>query len=201
MKVYSVIHEKGGNCKSTTCCNLASALHHMGRRVALIDVDPQASLAMMTEPMKYLSCRIALPPQVPELARSVEADFLFIDTPSRLAEETAAALGVSTHVLIAMTCEMASLQQLARTVEYSKRLAPSSPFQILLTRFDGRTRHSRDAEAAIRDDYAGLVMEARIPASVAVQDAQVAGQSVIDYAPHSPAALAYCEVARKLMEE
>ncbi len=45
MAVVSALNQKGGVGKSSTCHHLAGTLATMGRRVLLIDGDPQASLS------------------------------------------------------------------------------------------------------------------------------------------------------------
>lgn len=52
MKILTVAGAKGGTGKTTTAVTLAAALASMGRRVALRDLDPQASatLALGQEP-------------------------------------------------------------------------------------------------------------------------------------------------------
>jgi chromosome partitioning protein len=46
--VYAVANQKGGVGKTTTTLNLGAALHERGRRVLMIDWDPQASLTVAT---------------------------------------------------------------------------------------------------------------------------------------------------------
>ena len=43
MTVYAVTNQKGGSGKTTTAVNLAAVLAERGRRVLVVDLDPQAS--------------------------------------------------------------------------------------------------------------------------------------------------------------
>lgn len=45
-KVISIVNNKGGVAKTTSTINISSALAKMGKRVLMIDLDPQASLSV-----------------------------------------------------------------------------------------------------------------------------------------------------------
>jgi len=45
-QIISLLNHKGGVGKTTSAVNIASGLHILGKRILLIDLDPQANLTM-----------------------------------------------------------------------------------------------------------------------------------------------------------
>jgi chromosome partitioning protein len=104
MKIVALLNEKGGVGKSTLAIQLATAQHRKGRRVVLVDADPQGT----TRDWRAASPEGAnLPPVValdrPELLASVSAlaaDLVVIDTPAKAERMTAGVVRIAHTALI-----------------------------------------------------------------------------------------------------
>ena len=104
MKIIALLNEKGGVGKSTLAIQLATAQHRKGRRVVLVDADPQGT----TRDWRAAGPEGAnLPPVValdrPELLASVSAlaaDLVVIDTPAKAERMTAGVVRIAHTALI-----------------------------------------------------------------------------------------------------
>lgn len=122
MKVISLVSQKGGSGKSTLAANLAAALHRQGKRVAVLDADPQGTL------MDWQAVRAAalsLPAvtavttakDMQAAIKDAAADYVVIDTPGRSAPLTAAAVALSNVALIVIQPSAPDVWASAATVE------------------------------------------------------------------------------------
>lgn len=72
---------------------------------------------------------------------------------------------------------------------------------ILATRYDKRSTQTNAAiEQSFSELYAQPILNTRIPQSSAVNRAHMAGEPIFDFAPQSPGAIAYAELAVELVE-
>jgi chromosome partitioning protein len=66
---------------------------------------------------------------------------------------------------------------------------------ILPTLYDGRTTHAREVIEELRRVYPDLMLDTVIPTTVKLADSTMAGESILTFTPHSPAADAYRALA------
>ena len=132
-------------------------------------------------------------------------DFVLIDTPPSLGLLTINALVASDGVIVPVQCEYLSLRglvQLEGTLGMVREnLNPRVEIVgILPTMFDTRTIHSREAVEILEENFGDLVFKSRIRKTVRYAEAPVKGISVLKYDPTGPAAEAYRELAKEVLD-
>src|SRR5689334_9357907 len=105
MDTLAVVAQKGGSAKTTVAVHLAVQALREGRKVAIVDIDPQASARdwcrVRAQPAPALAAVTA-----GELTEAIEAarrdrfDLILIDTPSHTASAALAAIRAAQFVLI-----------------------------------------------------------------------------------------------------
>jgi chromosome partitioning protein len=129
-------------------------------------------------------------------------EVVLIDCPPSLGILTVNAFSVANEVLVPMAGEFFALigvSLLMETLEQMRaELNPELTVLGVLPTKINRTRHAQEVIEQARDEIGQTVRFFEpIPEAVAVRDASAAGLPVTEYAPQSPASVAY----RKLAEE
>jgi chromosome partitioning protein len=134
-----------------------------------------------------------------------EYDYLLIDTPPSLGILTVNALVASDGVIVPVQCEYLSLRglvQLQNTLGMIREhLNPHVVIEgILPTMYDARTLHSREAVDILEENFGDLVFKTRIRKTVRYAEAPVKGSSILAYDPEGPAAEAYRDLAKEVLD-
>ncbi len=132
-------------------------------------------------------------------------DYILIDTPPSLGLLTINAFVAADGVIVPVQCEYLSLRglvQLENTLAMVREnLNPGVRVQgIVPTMYDGRTLHAREAIEILEEHFGDLVYETRIRKTIRYAEAPVKGSSVLRYDPTGPAAQAYRDLAKEVLD-
>ena len=134
----------------------------------------------------------------------VKYDFILIDCPPSLGLLTINALTAADSVLIPLECEYYALRgmaQLMTSIEKIKeRLNPRLQIDgIVATMVDSRTLHSKEVLARVQEAFGGRLFDTVIRKTIRFAEAPVAGEPILTYAPTSPGATAYRNLAKEVL--
>jgi chromosome partitioning protein len=132
-------------------------------------------------------------------------DFVLLDTPPSLGLLTINAFVAADGVIVPVQCEYLSLRglvQLENTLAMVREnLNPNVRVEgIVPTMYDGRTLHAREAIEILEEHFGDLVYDTRIRKTVRYAEAPVKGSSVLRYEPTGPAAQAYRDLAKEVLD-
>jgi len=132
-------------------------------------------------------------------------DFVLIDTPPSLGLLTINAFVAAESVIVPVQCEYLSLRglvQLENTLAMVREnLNPRVRVEgIVPTMYDRRTLHAREAIEILEEHFGELVYDTRIRKTVRYAEAPVKGSSVLRYDPSGPAAQAYRDLAKEVLD-
>jgi chromosome partitioning protein len=188
-RVIAIANQKGGVGKTTSTINLGAALAEYGRKVLLVDFDPQGALSVgLGVPAHELEDTI----YNLLMERGAEIDDVIRET------------GVEGMDLLPSNIEFFSLRGVALlmdTIDKVKdRLNPDLKILgILATMFDPRTLHTREVRQRVLEAFGDLVFESTINRTVKFPETTVAGEPITTWAPTSNAAEAYRLLAREVV--
>ena len=249
--ILAMCNQKGGVGKTTSTINMGAALAEFGRKVLLVDLDPQGALsAGLGIPHEDLDLTVynliidsdtdvrdaihhtSVPglDQVPAnidlsaaeiqlvnevgreqaLGRALrpvrrDYDFIIVDCQPSLGLLTVNALTIAQGVIIPMECEYFSLRGLALLTDTVGKVRDRLNFDlevlgILVTMFDRRTLHARAVMERLIEVFGDTVFDTVITRTVRFPETSVAGEPITRWAPKSPGADQYRNLAREVIE-
>ncbi len=131
-------------------------------------------------------------------------DMILIDCAPSLGLLTINALTASDYVIMPLECEFFALRGVALltdTIEkVQDRLNPDLKIMgILGTMFDPRTLHAREVMERVVQAFGEVVFHTVIKRTVKFPETTVAGEPITTYAPSSPGAKAYRDLAKEVL--
>lgn len=140
------------------------------------------------------------------IRKSGDYGAIILDCPPALGMISMNGLAAADYLLIALQCEylaMEGLGQILRVLEQIRKAKINTDLRlggIIMTMYDVRTNLSRQVVQEVRQHFAHEVFETVIPRSVRLGEAPSFGQSIFQYDPHSPGALAYENLTKEVVK-
>jgi len=206
--IVAFLNQKGGVGKTTLALNLAALWAGQGRRVTVLDADPQASALDWAQARSQAGLprafgvvglpRETLHQEVPDLARA--ADHLIIDGPPRVAPLLRSALLAADLVVLPVQPSpldgWASAEML-RLVDEARMYRPTLRARFLLNRCAARTVIARETREALAAQDTGA-LHCTVGQRVLFAQAMAGGQTVAELDPEGPAAAEIAAVGAEI---
>lgn len=188
MKVVSFLNEKGGSGKSTLAVNVATHLHRQGKRVVLIDADPQATAtdwrAASPEGVslpQVVAC--ARPDGLKALLSTLQADIAIIDAPAKASTMSAAIVRASHIALIVIQPsgpDVWASAAIVKLIQARRDAGGSIDAAFLINRTSGSTRLSKLIKEGSWNGYNIEQLTATVGNRISFAQSMTDGLSVFD---------------------
>lgn len=191
-QVITIAQQKGGSGKTTIAAHLAIALQRQGKRVAIIDTDPQGSLGRwfmlrhergLADGLEFsTSSAWGIGYEVGKLADS--ADYVLIDTPPKVDSDLRPALRAADIVIVPIAISQMDLWATEGLVDLAKREGRRTV--AVLNRLRAGLRLSSEIASSVTEQGLDL-LAGGIGLRVAYADAMGRGLTALDLSGQLPA--------------
>jgi len=198
MPIIACAGQKGGSGKSTTAINVSAELIERGKKVLLVDADPQGSARTWGEvaaeqghtgpTVIAMGAGLHKPDQLPQLSQAF--DWTVIDCPPRHGDIQRAALMVSDLAVLPSGPSAPDVWALGESVDLiqsAQTFRPNLQARILLTRLQSRTALGKEARDALSEIGIEL-LDSSLGFRVGYQEAPATGLGITKYQSGSEAA-------------
>jgi len=204
-KVITIAQQKGGAGKTTLAAQLAVVWARQGRRLAVLDIDPQASLAAWAELRRARSGAAEMGFEFSALAgwragewverRARDAELVIIDSPPHAELEARIALRAASLVVVPLQPSPLDLWSAATTLRLARE--ENRPLLAVLNRVPARSSLTETVTAELARD--GIPRAAATLGSrVAFAQAMAQGRGVVETAPSGTAAAEITALAAEI---
>jgi chromosome partitioning protein len=205
-RVITIAQQKGGAGKTTLAAQLAVVWARAGRRLALLDIDPQGSLAAWAALRRQRQGDAALDFEFAALAgwragdwverHARDADIVLVDSPPHAELEAKIALRVAGLVVVPLQPSPLDLWSTATTLKLARE--ENRPILAVLNRVPARSGLIETVTAALAHDGVRLAA-ATLGSRVAFAQAMAQGAGVVETAPASLAAAEITALAAEIV--
>jgi len=209
-RVIALLNQKGGAGKTTLATHLAGEFAMDGQRVTLLDADPQGSALDWAQRRLQSGqsrlygvfglARDSLHQEAPEIA--LQADFVIIDGPPRVAALARSALLAADLVLIPVqpsAYDVWASHEMVQLVAEARVFRPALRAAFVINRRVVGTVIGREARAALADQpFASL--NAEVCQRIVFADSVAAGRLAREVAHHGAAAREIAALAQAVRE-
>lgn len=204
-KIITIAQQKGGAGKTTIAAHIAVSIAQTGRSVAIIDVDPQASLTnwhkirekKFGEGFTGLSFNTSPGWRVEAAVSNLKRkfDFIIIDSPPHTETESKSAIRVADLVVIPMQPSPTDLWATESTVDFAN--SEGKLTRILLNRFSPISKINSEILSKVK----GTLFQNYVGNRVAFSSCFLIGLTVVETQPTSRAALEIKSVVKEVLKE
>jgi chromosome partitioning protein len=206
-RIFTVAQQKGGAGKTTLVAHLAVSWSHQGRRMAVIDIDPQGSLSQWVQQRRaerngadigFTFSQITgwrLAAEAERLAR--DHDAVLIDSPPHAETDARIAVRAATLVIVPLQPSPMDLWATRPTLELAR--AERRPVLLVVNRMPARSRLAGEMSERLAALEIG-VAQATLGNRVAFAESLAVGRGVSEAEPSSPAAQEIAALAQEIWE-